>query len=375
MEITALLAQVQPKTADTSNPEIPEGEMSFIHILQAAADDTAPALPAGPAFGTGDSNPSAAAEIAPRNITAGPLLPDPLRAGDILPAAPEEAPEDAAPKQNEGEIADADTAPAAPAAIAVAAAADPGPGGGESLPSRPDSPIAAGPVNATPHGDSRQQGTPTAAEPAPASVPGAPDTARNTGFQAADSVGAVANTTPAATPGGAASEGPLANTAASSGGPAAAPAPEAPRPSAPPPILQAPVASQPWRQELGRQVVELVQRGGERMELRLNPRELGPLSVTLKVDDGGAQAQFFSAHAAVRGAVEQAIPQLREALAQQGIALGEASVGEQRQQSGQRETAGRSHSEPAGDMETGPEAVRPTPVTVAPAGRSVDLYA
>ena len=33
----------------------------------------------------------------------------------------------------------------------------------------------------------------------------------------------------------------------------------------------------------------------------------------------------------VRGAVEQAIPQLREALAEQGIALGEAMVGEHRQ--------------------------------------------
>lgn len=95
--------------------------------------------------------------------------------------------------------------------------------------------------------------------------------------------------------------------------------------------LQAPVASAPWQQQLGQQMVGLAQRGDQHMELHLNPRELGPLSVTLKLDDQGAQAHFFSSHSTVRGAVEQAIPQLREALAEQGIALGEAMVGEHRQ--------------------------------------------
>lgn len=92
--------------------------------------------------------------------------------------------------------------------------------------------------------------------------------------------------------------------------------------------LPAPVASAPWQQQLGQQMVGLAQRGDQHMELHLNPRELGPLSVSLKLDDQGAQAHFFSSHATVRGAVEQAIPQLREALAEQGIALGEAMVGE-----------------------------------------------
>ncbi|WP_355660199.1 flagellar hook-length control protein FliK [Halomonas salifodinae] len=93
--------------------------------------------------------------------------------------------------------------------------------------------------------------------------------------------------------------------------------------------LTAPLASQAWEQQLGQQLVSLGQRGGQ-IELHLNPAELGPLSVSLKLGDQGAQAQFLSAHAPVRLAVEQALPQLREALAEQGIQLGEASVGEQR---------------------------------------------
>ncbi|WP_108446306.1 flagellar hook-length control protein FliK [Halomonas denitrificans] len=96
--------------------------------------------------------------------------------------------------------------------------------------------------------------------------------------------------------------------------------------------LPAPVASPAWSQQLGQQLVRLSQHGGEqRVELKLHPAELGPLSVSLKMSDHGAQAQFISAHAQVRQALEQAIPQLREALAEQGISLGETSVGEQRQ--------------------------------------------
>lgn len=69
--------------------------------------------------------------------------------------------------------------------------------------------------------------------------------------------------------------------------------------------------------------------GDHRVELRLHPAELGPLSINLRLGEHGAQAQFFSAHPQVRHAVEQAIPQLREALAEQGIQLGETSVGSQ----------------------------------------------
>ncbi|XKE45450.1 flagellar hook-length control protein FliK [Halomonas organivorans] len=100
--------------------------------------------------------------------------------------------------------------------------------------------------------------------------------------------------------------------------------------------LTAPVNSPAWPRQLGQQLIRFGQGGGEqRIEMQLHPAELGPLSVTLKVGEQGAQAQFLSAHAQVRQALEQAIPQLREALAEQGIALGEASVGEQRQGGGE----------------------------------------
>ena len=124
-------------------------------------------------------------------------------------------------------------------------------------------------------------------------------------------------------------QGMLAATTASAQGTTASPQPFG-QPLATPSgaTLAAPVASQQWQQQLGQQLVKLTQRGDQRVELRLNPAELGPLSVSLKLGESGAQAQFLSANAQVRAAVEQAIPQLREALEEQGISLGEAMVGE-----------------------------------------------
>ena len=94
-------------------------------------------------------------------------------------------------------------------------------------------------------------------------------------------------------------------------------------------VLTAAIGSADWQTDLGRQMVDMVTRGEQQVDLRLHPAELGPLSISLNLNDGTTQAQFQAAHASVRAAVEQALPQLREALATQGIALGQASVSDQ----------------------------------------------
>ena len=106
--------------------------------------------------------------------------------------------------------------------------------------------------------------------------------------------------------------------------------------------LQAPVASQAWNQGLGQQLVNMHMRGDESVDLHLHPADLGPISINLRVTDSSqAQVQFFSHNANVRSAIEQALPQLKEVMAQQGIALGQTSVGDQRQQQSSRDDAPR----------------------------------
>ncbi|HSP58479.1 MAG TPA: flagellar hook-length control protein FliK, partial [Halomonas sp.] len=93
-----------------------------------------------------------------------------------------------------------------------------------------------------------------------------------------------------------------------------------------------------------------------------------------------AQLQFLSANAQVRGAVEQAIPQLREALAEQGISLGDTSVGEQRQDPDQQ-FAGSMKRHGTGGSVDGGEAIADASATGEAAAADitlegrVDLYA
>ncbi|QFT86637.1 Flagellar hook-length control protein [Halomonas sp. THAF12] len=175
-----------------------------------------------------------------------------------------------------------------------------------------------------------------------------------------------------AAPGGQGSMAPNASPASMSPGSATATAQQA--------SLSAPVGSQAWPRQLGQQLLPFTRQGGEqRIEMKLHPAELGPLSVTLRVVDQGAQAHFLSAHGQVRHALEQAIPQLREALAEQGISLGETSVGEQRQGGTEGEGhrfAGAAGGTSGGEVDAPAEAVTPAavPGSMRLDGR-VDLYA
>ena len=98
------------------------------------------------------------------------------------------------------------------------------------------------------------------------------------------------------------------------------------------PSLAPGVGSPEWGKALGQQVIHLSQTGPQVAELQLNPPGLGPLKVTLSMNDQQMQATFVSAHASVRVAIEAALPQLRSTLADSGISLGDTSVSSGNQQ-------------------------------------------
>lgn len=99
-------------------------------------------------------------------------------------------------------------------------------------------------------------------------------------------------------------------------------------------VISTPVQQPGWSSDFSRQVVRVAtdsQSGTHTVEMRLDPPELGPLRVSISLNDGMASALFVSAHASVRQAVESALPQLSQQLAQAGISLGETHVGDQGQ--------------------------------------------
>ncbi len=93
--------------------------------------------------------------------------------------------------------------------------------------------------------------------------------------------------------------------------------------------IEAPFRSPAFASELGEKIVWLAGRHAQFAELSLNPPHLGSLEVRLSLSGGEAVAQFFSANASVRDALENAMPRLRELMAQAGIQLGEALVRDQ----------------------------------------------
>ena len=100
-------------------------------------------------------------------------------------------------------------------------------------------------------------------------------------------------------------------------------------------MVNTPVGNNRWNEDLGQKITWMAGHGSQSAELQLNPPDLGPLHVVLNVSGDQATALFPSPHAAVREAVQQALPKLRDMLADNGIMLGNASVSDQGRQGAQ----------------------------------------
>lgn len=87
-----------------------------------------------------------------------------------------------------------------------------------------------------------------------------------------------------------------------------------------------PITQPGWADDVGHQITWLADQGVSKAELVLTPPHLGRIEITLEVGSDLSTAQFVSASPQVREALEQAMPRLREMLAQGGISLGEANV-------------------------------------------------
>ncbi len=92
-----------------------------------------------------------------------------------------------------------------------------------------------------------------------------------------------------------------------------------------------------WERTLGHQLNWMVNNRLQEAEIKVNPPDLGPLEVRVSLHHNQTNVTFFSHEAAVREALESALPRLREMLDGQGITLNQAQVSDQslaRQQAG-----------------------------------------
>ena len=141
----------------------------------------------------------------------------------------------------------------------------------------------------------------------------------------------------------------LAWMAAQTGSTGVANGPAATESRAPVLTLAPPIDSDAWAPALGQQMLRMSASGMHTAQLSINPENLGPMQITLKLGDDQAQAMFVTAHESVRKAVEAALPQLRTTLAEHGISLGQTSVGaDTRQPASQSSFAGDNPSSRSG---------------------------
>lgn len=117
-------------------------------------------------------------------------------------------------------------------------------------------------------------------------------------------------------------------------------------------LISTPVRGQGWGEQIGERVLLMAANQNKTAEIRLTPAEMGPLRVQVSVDDGAANVTFQAQHAVTREAIEQALPRLRELLAENGLSLGQANVGEQGVAERERDENGGppGHSGDAGEL-------------------------
>ncbi|BAJ01408.1 flagellar hook-length control protein FliK [Shewanella violacea DSS12] len=99
------------------------------------------------------------------------------------------------------------------------------------------------------------------------------------------------------------------------------------------------------------QLVTMVSQGIQHAEIRLDPPELGSLMVRIQVQGDQTQVQFHVVQHQTRDLVEQALPRLREMLAEQGLELTDSQVSQRDSGKDQGEAEHSGHSQEAYDPE------------------------
>ena len=125
--------------------------------------------------------------------------------------------------------------------------------------------------------------------------------------------------------------------------------------------LDVPMHQPGWDRALGDRVQWMVRENVQVAELRLNPPNLGPLEVRLHVEGDRTHVNFLAPQAAVREAIDAALPRLRELFAEGGVELGDVTVshqdarqagGDAEQHAGHRGESGRVNAEDEGTVAT-----------------------
>jgi Flagellar hook-length control protein FliK len=110
-----------------------------------------------------------------------------------------------------------------------------------------------------------------------------------------------------------------------------------------------PIDHPEWKQDLGDRIVWMAQNSKSSAELKINPPQMGPVEIRINLNNDQMNVMFASSNAAVRDAIEAAVPRLREMMGAQQLNLINVelsdSFADQGRHSADGEAGGRQHGE------------------------------
>ena len=114
--------------------------------------------------------------------------------------------------------------------------------------------------------------------------------------------------------------------------------------------LTRPLSHPQWNEDLGERIVWMNSRGISSAEIKMNPENMGPITVRIDMNQDQATIAFTAQNSIVRDALEASLPKLREMLSAQQVNLADVSVS---QQSSTNSDSGRSFAQASADMSNG----------------------
>ncbi|MDD5754304.1 MAG: flagellar hook-length control protein FliK, partial [Methylococcales bacterium] len=95
------------------------------------------------------------------------------------------------------------------------------------------------------------------------------------------------------------------------------------------PAMTKPISHPEWSQDMGERIVWMNNRGISSAEIKMNPQNMGPITVRIDMNQDQATIAFTAQNSEVRTALEASIPKLREMLSSQQVTLAEVNVSQQ----------------------------------------------
>ena len=100
--------------------------------------------------------------------------------------------------------------------------------------------------------------------------------------------------------------------------------------------LNVPVNHPGWGQAVGERLQWMVKQDVQEAQLKLNPRNMGPIEIKIAMNQDQATVTFVANHAMTREALDAAVPRLREMFGESGLNLVDVNVSQNPDTSGQR---------------------------------------